>query len=164
MEEEIGKLCHQIANWEIREPQPTQPTTPAMGTMHFGAERIRHPNHGVQNQDPQQPSFHTRAEAKQRDIEGVEAKQRDIEGVEAKQRDIPRVDGVKGEERDLRQAYVARTSRRASSPRANGSSKMDNQVNAKSRQDSAASATTHRSARTNTRIKQSEGTQHQPPK
>ena len=157
MEEEIGKLCHQIANWEIREPQltqPTQPTTPAMGTMHFGAERIRHPNHGVQNQDPQQPSFHT----------GAEAEQRDIEGVEADQRDIPGVDGVRGEERDLRQAYVARTSRRASSPRANGSSKMENQVNATGCQESATSATIGRSARTNTRIKQSEGTQQQPPK
>ena len=140
MEGQIGKLCHHIANQEIREPQPTQPTTPAMGTMHFGAERIRHPNHGVRDQGSHQPSVNT--------------------GAEADQQGMPGVDVAREEDRDRhRQAYVTTTSRQASRARVSGTSKMESQNNAASRQESAASATTHKSALKNTRTQQPNGTQ-----
>ena len=140
MEEKIGMLCHHIANQEIREPQPTQPTTPAMGTMHIGAERIRHPDHGVRNQGPQQPSINTGAEADQQGMTGVD------------------VAGEKERDRH-RQAYVAKTSRQASRARVSGTSEMESKTNAKSRQESAASATTHKSALKDTRTQQPNGTQ-----
>ena len=71
--------------------------------------------------------------------------------------------GKKGEKGE-KGAFVAITRGRTSSPRANIFSKMGNQINATGSQDSATSATIGKNARTNTRTKQSKGTQQQPPK